>query len=205
MNNTDPRVDAYIAKSADFAKPILEYLRALVHRTCPEVKETIKWSFPNFDYRGSIMCSTASFKEHCALNFWLASRMSDPHHLLVTGEEKTSMGSLGKIKSLADLPAEEHLVAFIKEAMLLIDNGVKQKKPEKPKEPKELIVPDYVPAALARSPKALETFNNFSYSHKKDYVEWFEEAKTEATRNKRIDTAIEWMEEGKSRHWKYQR
>jgi uncharacterized protein YdeI (YjbR/CyaY-like superfamily) len=205
MKQTDPRVDAYILKSADFAIPILEYLRALVHTTCPEAKETIKWSFPNFDYHGSIMCSMASFKQHCSFGFWLASRMTDPHNLLSTGDEKSSMGQLGKIKSLADLPAEEHLIGFIEEAMALIDSGVKQQRPEKRSEPKFLVIPDYVPEALSKSPGALKNFNNFSYSNKKDYIEWFEEAKTEATRNRRIETAIEWIEEGKSRNWKYEK
>jgi uncharacterized protein YdeI (YjbR/CyaY-like superfamily) len=205
MQHTDPRIDTYILKSADFAIPILEYLRAVIHAACPEVKETMKWSFPNFEYRGSIMCNMASFKGHCSFGFWLASQLNDPHNVLASGDEKNAMGQLGKIKSLEDLPAEEYLTALIKEAMHMIDSGVKQKRPEKPKEPKELVIPDYVPEALARSPKAQETFAGFSYSNKKDYIEWFEEAKTEATRHKRIETAIEWMEEGKSRNWKYAR
>ncbi|MCE6990915.1 YdeI family protein [Dyadobacter sp. CY323] len=205
MQHTDPRVDTYILKSADFAIPILEYLRAVIHNACPEVKETMKWSFPNFDYHGSIMCNMASFKGHCSFGFWLASQLTDPHNVLTTGDEKNAMGQLGKIKSLDDLPSEEYLTGLVKEAMHLIDSGVKQKRSEKSAEPKELAIPDYVPEALSKSPKAQETFAKFSYSNKKDYIEWFEEAKTEATRNKRVATAIEWMEEGKSRNWKYER
>jgi uncharacterized protein YdeI (YjbR/CyaY-like superfamily) len=205
MNHTDPRVDNYIIKSADFAVPILVYLRELVHASCPEVRETMKWSFPHFEYKGSILCSMASFKYHCAFGFWYGSLLTDPHKLLATGEERNSMGSLGKIKSISDLPAAEHLTAFIAEVMQLIDVGTKVKKEEKPKEVKELVVPAYMLDALNDNPKALRTFDNFSYSQKKEYVEWLEDAKTEATRNKRLATAVGWMEEGKIRNWKYLR
>jgi hypothetical protein len=72
MGKNDPRIDDYIAKSQDFARPILEHLRDLVHKACPEVEETMKWSFPHFDYKG-MMCSMAAFKQHCAFGFWKAS------------------------------------------------------------------------------------------------------------------------------------
>ncbi|GGM77628.1 hypothetical protein GCM10010967_06580 [Dyadobacter beijingensis] len=203
MNHTDPRVDAYIVKSASFAIPILEYLRALVHGTCPEAKETIKWGFPNFEYKGSILCSMASFKQHCAFGFWLESRLSDPHQLLAVNGDRVGMGSLGKISSMEDLPAEAYLKGFILEAMRLIDSGVKMKKEDKPKEVKELTIPAYVTEALAGNTAAKQVFDDFSYSNKKEYVEWFEEAKTAATREKRVNQALEWMAEGKPRNWKY--
>lgn len=205
MNDTDPRIDAYIVKSATFAVPILEYLRSVVHMTCPEVKETIKWSFPHFEYKGSILCSMASFKQHCAFGFWLGSLLTDPNNLLASGNEKTSMGQLGRITSLEDLPAEEHLTGFIREAMDLIDRGVKQKKEEKPKENKELVVPEYFLEALSENKDALKTFTGFSYSQKKEYVDWVVDAKTEATREKRMATSVEWLSEGKIRNWKYVR
>lgn len=205
MSHTDPRIDAYIAKSASFAIPILEYLRALVHETCPEAKETMKWSFPHFEYKGSILCSMASFKQHCAFGFWLESRLSDPNNLLAVNGERVGMGSLGKIGSIEDLPAEEHLRGFILEAMRLIDSGVKLKKENKPQEAKELVVPAYVTEALAGNAAARKVFEEFSYSNKKEYVEWFEDAKTEATREKRIAQALEWLAEGKVRNWKYVR
>src|SRR4051794_24982863 len=117
----DSRVDDYIAKSADFAKPILAYLRKVVHEACPEVKETIKWSFPNFEYRGSILCNMASFKQHCSFGFWLGGQMSDPDHLIETSGEKTSMGHLGQIKSMADLPTAPVLGRYIREEMALTE------------------------------------------------------------------------------------
>ena len=205
MSHTDPRIDAYIVKSASFAIPILEYLRSLVHETCPEAKETMKWSFPHFEYQGSILCSMASFKQHCAFGFWLESRLSDPNNLLAVNGERVGMGSLGKIASIEDLPAEEHLRGFILEAMRLIDSGVKLKKENKPQEPKELVVPAYVTEALADHAAAKKVFEGFSYSNKKEYIEWFEDAKTEATREKRIAQALEWLAEGKVRNWKYVR
>ncbi len=205
MSHTDPRIDAYIVQSASFAIPILEYLRALVHETCPDVKETMKWSFPHFEYKGSILCSMASFKQHCSFGFWLESRLSDPDNLLAVNGERVGMGSLGKIAGIEDLPAEAHLKGFILEAMRLIDSGVKQKKEGKPKETKELVVPAYVTEALADNAAAKKAFEGFSYSNKKEYVDWFEEAKTEATREKRMAQALEWLAEGKVRNWKYLR
>ncbi|WP_426292959.1 YdeI/OmpD-associated family protein [Dyadobacter endophyticus] len=205
MSATDPRIDAYIVKSASFAIPILEYLRAFVHEACPEAKETMKWSFPHFEYKGAILCSMASFKRHCSFGFWLESRLSDPHNLLAVNGERVGMGSLGKISNIEDLPAEEHLRGFIVEAMHLIDSGVKQKKDDKPKETKELVVPTYVTQALEDNAAAKKVFEGFSYSNKKEYVEWFEDAKTEATREKRIAQALEWLAEGKVRNWKYVR
>lgn len=205
MSHTDPRIDAYIVKSASFAIPILEYLRALVHETCPEVKETMKWSFPHFEYKGSILCSMASFKQHCAFGFWLESRLSDPHNLLTVNGERVGMGSLGKIAKIEDLPAEEHLKGLILEVMRLIDSGVKPKKDNKPQETKELVIPDYVTEALAGNAAAKKVFEGFSYSNKKEYVQWFEDAKTESTREKRIAQALEWLAEGKVRNWKYVR
>ena len=205
MSHTDPRIDTYIIKSASFAIPVLEYLRALVHETCPDVKETMKWSFPHFEYKGSILCSMASFKQHCAFGFWLESRLTDPDKLLAVNGERVGMGSLGKITGIDDLPAEAHLKGFILEAMRLIDSGVKLKKENKPQEPKELVVPEYVTEALADNAAARKVFEGFSYSNKKEYVEWFEDAKTEATREKRIAQALEWLAEGKVRNWKYVR
>ncbi|KQS33325.1 YdeI family protein [Dyadobacter sp. Leaf189] len=206
MNHTDPRIDAYIVKSAPFAIPILEYLRSIVHAACPDVKETMKWSFPHFEYNGSILCSMASFKQHCAFSFWLATRLSDPNGLLASDTEKTSMGHLGRITSLESLPAEEHLTGFVTEAMELIDKGVKIKNAGGVvKEKKELVIPDYLLEALEENPQAKTYFNAFSQSGKKEYVMWLEEAKTETTRMKRVETAIEWIGEGKSRNWKYER
>ena len=202
MAPTEPRIDEYISKSADFAKPILNHLRSLIHNACPEVKETIKWSFPNFDYGGSILCSMASFKQHCAFTFWLGSRMSDPYKILAGVGEKTSMGHLGQIKTLQDLPSDEILMQYIKEAMALIDKGTKMPKKEKTSL-KELEIPQYFLTALHQNEKALKNFEKFSPSHKKEYIEWIVDAKTEATRNKRLSTAIEWIEEGKGRNWKY--
>ncbi len=200
MNNTNERVDAYIAKSADFAKPILTHLRVLVHEACPEIVETWKWSFPNFEYKG-IVCNMAAFKQHCTFGFWKASLMKDADKLLSAGSE--AMGQLGKIKSLADLPPDEVLLAYIREAVELNEKGVKLPLRAVAGAKKELEVPEYLAAALEGSSKAAETFENFSYSNKKEYVEWIREAKTVETRAKRLASAIEWMNEGKPRHWKY--
>lgn len=204
MPQYDPRIDAYIEKAADFAKPILTHLRELVHTACPDVEETWKWSFPHFMYKGAILCSMAAFKEHAVFGFWKASLMADTDEVL-TLKDRESMGHLGKLQTLKDLPKDTVLKKYIKAAMKLNEDGVKLPPKSKPteKEKKELAVPDYLTKELKKNKAAAKVFNAFSYSNKKEYVEWFEEAKTDETRNKRLVQAVEWMAEGKSRHWKY--
>lgn len=202
MAKTDKRVELYIGKAQPFAQPILIHILELVHRACPAVEETFKWSFPCFMYNGSILCSMASFKQHCAFGFWLESKMKDPHKVLSRGKGRTSMGHLGRLTTVKDLPADKILIAYIKEAMSLIDKGVKLTK-AKPTSKAELKIPTYFTAALKKNKKALITFQNFSPSNKKEYVLWVTEAKTEETRKKRLETSVQWMAEGKIRNWKY--
>ncbi|NJD23222.1 MAG: hypothetical protein FIA82_11230 [Melioribacter sp.] len=203
MGKKDLRVDAYIAKSQDFAKPILKHLRELVHKACPDVEETIKWSFASFDYKGPF-CSMAAFKQHCVFGFWKAALMKDPV-LMSNAKSETAMGHLGRITSLKDLPSDKTLISYLKEAAKLNADGVKLPKKKISSEKKVIVVPNYFSKELKKNQKANETFNNFSYSHKKEYVEWITEAKTEETRNKRIATTLEWLAEGKARNWKYEK
>ena len=197
MPTIDPFVDAYIEKSPDFAKPVLTHLRALVHEVCPDVTETLKWSMPSFEYKG-ILCGFASFKQHCTFGFWKQSLMESDEF----SETKTAMGSFGKLTSLADLPKDAVMKKLIKQAMKLNDEGVKVTKPKHEK--KELAVPDILLEALAKNDKAAETFEAFPPSCKREYVEWITEAKTDATRDKRLATTMEWLTEGKRRNWKYE-
>jgi uncharacterized protein YdeI (YjbR/CyaY-like superfamily) len=196
MPKTDPRIDAYIARSADFAKPILRHLRKLVHTACPDVGETMKWSAPHFDYKG-IMCSMAAFKEHCAFGFW-------KHALVMAGGgAREAMGSFGRITSLDDLPSDREIVGYVKKAAALNDEGVMvARRPAGPKAP--LRVPKDLAAGLKKSAPARRHFDAFSPSQKRDYLEWLSEAKTDATRTKRLGTALAWIAEGKARHWKYE-
>ncbi|MBM3840792.1 MAG: hypothetical protein FJ398_23110 [Verrucomicrobia bacterium] len=175
MGKRDDRVDAYIAKSADFAKPILNHIRKLVHHACPDVEETMKWSFPHFDYKG-VLCSMASFKAHCAFGFWKGALIFGKDKGPATPEDQ-AMGQFGRITSLSDLPKDDVLIGYIKKAVELNEAGVKLSVRPKSKDKKELIVPDYFVALLKKNKKALSTFEAFSYSHKKEYVEWITEAK----------------------------
>ena len=201
MPDMDARVDAYIEKAAPFAKPILLKIRKLIFQACPEASETIKWSFPNYEVHGSMLCSMAAFKEHCTMGFWKASILKDPDGILKLAD-KHSMGHLEKLVSLKDLPSDKILLAYLKEAALLNKNKVKLTKPKAaPK--KELPVPDLLVAALKKNKKAAQGFETFSPSQKREYIEWIQEAKTEETAEKRIKTTVEWSAEGKSRNWKY--
>ena len=204
MQHTDPRVDAYIAKAAPFAQPILQHLRALVHKACPSATENIKWGRPFFEHQG-ILSAMSAFKQHCSFMLWGASLLSDPHKILQK-EEDSGMGQFGQLTSVKDLPADKILIAYIKEAAALNEQGIKARaKPAVKKDKKELEIPDYFQKALAKNKKAAATFADFSYTNQKDYVEWITEAKTETTREKRIATAIEWLAEGKNRNWKYEK
>lgn len=201
MPKTDKRIDAYIAKSAEFAQPILKHLRAVVHEGCPDVTETIKWGMPHFDYKG-IMCGMSAFKEHCAFGFWKGSLIIDAKE----NKNVDAMGQFGRITSVKDLPPKKTLVAYVRKAAELNDAGIKVPGRAKPRsEKKELVVPDYFISALRKSKKASATFEAFPYSKRKDYVEWITEAKTEETRSRRMRTSIEWLAEGKARNWKYER
>lgn len=201
MGKKDERVDAYIAKSADFAKPILAHLRELVHSGCPDVEETIKWGFPNFVYNG-LLCNMASFKQHCSFGFWKATRIPDSRNLLWK-IGKTAMGNFGQLKSLSDLPPDRIFIAYVQQAAKLNAEGVKVPLRRRGTEKKILKVPKYFREALARNKKAQKIFENFSYTNKKEYIGWITGAKTEETRNKRLADSIEWLSEGKIRNWKY--
>lgn len=193
----------YIDDAQAFAQPILYHLRECVHTACPGVEETFKWSFPNFLYKGKILCHMASFKEHVAFGFWLGSLMQDPHGCFIRGND-SGMGQFGKISKLEDLPERGILLAYIREAMDLIDAGKTLKK-EGERKAKVLETPAYLEDMLSHNPVAEEVFRKFSQSHRNEYIEWITEAKTEATRQKRLSQTIEWLHEGKSRNWKYAR
>ena len=191
MGRKDPRVDAYIENAADFAKPILVHIRKVVHTALPDVEEDIKWRTPTFMYKG-ILCGMAAFKSYCAMGFWKESLVFD-----------SRKDEIGRIESLSDLPADKALIALLKKAAKLNDDGVKVAKMAPTGARKPLKVPSYLTAALKKNKRAQAAFSDFSHSHKKEYVEWLTEAKTDATRQKRLETAIGWIAEGKARNWKY--
>ncbi|WP_295773322.1 DUF1801 domain-containing protein [uncultured Mucilaginibacter sp.] len=202
MSQTDIRIDDYITKSAEFAQPVLIHLRTLVHQACSQIQETIKWSMPFFEYKGTV-CNMAAFKQHCTFGFWKGKLLPDPHGILNMKDEN-AMGQLGRITGLSDLPPDEVLIQYIKEAIALNENGVKVEK-AKPATKADLVIPDYFIDFLNQHPKAAAQFNQYGYSHQKEYVQWITEAKTETTRLKRMQTSVEWLSEGKSRNWKYQK
>jgi len=202
MEKHSPKIDAYIEKSQDFAKPVLEYIRETVHEFCPDAEETMKWSFPHFMYKGKILCAMASFKQHCTFGFWLEKEMKTMHEI-TRNIEKNSMFSLGKITGIEDLPPKIQLKKALTEAMELTDMGVTVKKAAPSKTETEM--PDYFQTALNENIKALKVFEKSSPSFRKEYISWIIEAKTEATRNKRMEQSLEWIAEGKSRNWKYEK
>lgn len=201
----DRKIDEYIAKSEDFAKPILEHWRQLVHDTCPDVTEAIKWGIPHFDYKGDFMCVMASYKNHCSFTFLKAVLMSDPR-LKDGAELKPVQRFLGKVTKLSELPADKEFIKMIKEAMVLNEKGMKVAAVPKADKPlKVLEMPDYFSKELAKNKKAKAIFEEKSASFRKDYIVWITEAKTDATRQKRMEEAIGWIAEGKGRFWKYEK
>ena len=192
MASHNPRIDAYIAKSGDFAKPILEQVRTLVHAACPEVEETIKWGVPFYLHQG-ILATTPSFKRHCALIFWKG-------RLFLTNDQKKA---LRRLTSKTDLPAKKILSNYIKQAIKLNTDGVKAPARSETKPKKPVVVPPYFRTALKKNKQALAAFEKLSPSHKREYVEWIVEAKREETRAVRIEKAVKQLAEKKSLHWKY--
>jgi uncharacterized protein YdeI (YjbR/CyaY-like superfamily) len=205
MEQYDNRVDAYIEKSADFAKPILKYLRELVHRASPEITETMKWSAPFFEYNG-VLCFMMAFKQHAGFGFWKADQLPDPHGILHT-EGGESAGSIGKLTTVADIPDDDILIWYIRQAIAQ-KGALKEAKPAAKKAVSKPAAaapdtPDYLAELLYKAPDAKAYFEKFSPSQKKEYITWFEDAKSEATREKRLKEGLEWISEGKTRHWKY--
>jgi uncharacterized protein YdeI (YjbR/CyaY-like superfamily) len=193
------KTDLYISRSENFAKPVLIHLRSVIHKVCPEVVETIKWGVPYFEYHGNL-CMFAAFREHCVFGFWKATALSDPDKIFHEMPD-AAMGHLGRLTSLNDLPADEVLEKYIKEAMYLNESGVKV--PRNKHEKKELEVPAEFDEALDRNHTARKVFDSFSIGNKRDYAEWIADAKTAETRMRRIETAVEWIAEGKVKNWKY--
>jgi uncharacterized protein YdeI (YjbR/CyaY-like superfamily) len=199
MANHDPRVDAYIAKSASFARPILEHLRALVHEACPTVDESLKWSMPFFSYKAAPMCMMAAFKQHCSFGFWLSKEVTG-------GSDEDGMGQFGKLASLKDLPPDRQLSAHLKKAMALNEAGVKKARPKAAAKPAPAL-PDDLASLLAQKKHAAarKAWESFPPGAQREYVDWIAEAKTDATRQKRLATTLEWLAEGKRRNWKYEK
>lgn len=192
----DPRIDDYIAKSAPFARPILEHVRQRVHDVVPDVEETLKWSAPGFTLNGAILLIMAAFKAHAAINFWRGQEIRG------ASASDGAMGQFGKLTSLDDLPPDAELDALISKAVELAGSAPAPRKTKHAPKPIPEMHPDFA-AALANAPKARETLDGFPPSAQRDYLEWISEAKQDSTRSKRIASAVEWLSEGKRRHWKY--
>ena len=198
----DERIDEYILRAQPFAQPILNHLRTLVHKACRDVEETIKWGMPFMEYKGPL-CNMAAFKGHCTFGFWKAALMENSGEL--AKNQNSAMGHLGRITSLKDLPSDKEIITLINEAILLNEQGIKVAPKEKNSITIEIATPDYFLKALKKNKKAFEIFEAFAPSHRKEYNSWIIDAKTEPTRIKRITQAIEWIENGKGRNWKYEK
>jgi uncharacterized protein YdeI (YjbR/CyaY-like superfamily) len=199
MGKKDPRVDAYIAKSGDFARPILIRAREVVHEACPDVEETLKWGMPSFMYEG-ILCGMAAFKQHASFGFWKSALILDAKG----NRADEAMGSFGRLTRVSDLPPKRVLIGYVKKAMELNEQKVSVPRKAAAKKP-PIKMPAALGAALAMNKKAREAFAGLSPSHRREYVEWITEAKTDETRGRRVATTLEWVSKGKSRNWKYER
>lgn len=197
---TDPRVDAYITKSADFAQPMMMHLRTLIHTACPDVEETLKWSMPSFIYKGKILCGMAAFKAHMAFHFWDGAEVTGK-----PAKEERGMGQFGKMTSMADLPGDAEVIAYVQKGMALIDAGAPTRR-RAAKPPKaEIPMPDDLATAMANNDAAAAFFDGLPPSARREYLEWVTTAKQVQTREKRIATTVAQCAEGKRLHWKYEK
>ena len=195
--NRDPRVDAYVEKQAEFAKPILKHLREAVHAACPTAEEAMKWGMPAFMYKGEILAHMAAFKAHASFGFWRGGQVVGEEN-----EQQSGMGQFGRLETVDDLPEPGALAELIRKAVALADAGVKPVRNKTTRAPAE--APDELIAALEENDAAAATFESFSPSCRREYIEWIADAKRSETRAKRVAQAIEWMAEGKKRNWKYE-
>jgi len=187
----DPRIDEYIAKAADFARPILEHLREVAHRALPGAEEAIKWGMPHFLVNGKNVAGMAAFKAHCTFVIHGDGRQGD------------AMGQFGRIGSITDVPDETELTTKLQAARERIESsGTAVRIVRKPKA--EIPMQEDFSAALDALPAAKANYEAFTPAQRRDYLEWITEAKTEGTRAKRIAQAVEWLAEGKKRNWKYE-
>ncbi len=200
----NPRVDAYIHHAKPFAQPILTHLRELVHAACPEIEEEIKWSRPFFVLSGVIVANMAAFTQHCSVGIW----GTEMQQILRADGVKFegSMGTFGRISSLADLPSDKVLLGYLRQAARFISSGQRTQSYKRPhrvakvaKEPQ----PEFL-AALKKNKATAKIFAGFSGSCQREYADWIAEAKRPETRDKRIAQAVEWIAEGRQRNWKYQ-
>lgn len=203
MTQFNSKVDAYIAKSEGFAKPILEHLRQIIHETCPDVEEDVKWGTPHYNYKGDYLCMMGGFKNHCSFSLYKAEFMKDKE---ITESVKAGkkFGYMDKLKSVSDLPPDKILVSLIKEAMVLNEQGIKKAKPVS-SQPKILETPGYLMELINANEKVKAVWESQSNAFRKDYLVWITDAKTDATRKKRIEQSFEWIAEGKRRFWQYEK
>ncbi|MES2006117.1 MAG: YdeI/OmpD-associated family protein [Bacteroidota bacterium] len=200
MAQLNKKVTEYISNSAEFAQGIMEHLRQIIHETCPDAEEDIKWGTPHYSYKGDHLCMMGGFKNHCSFSLYKAEFIKDKEIMLSVKAGK-KFGYMDKLKSIADLPSKKILVSLLKEAMTINEKGIKKEKPVSDK-PKLVETPDYLIQRLSTDPKAKEIFNTKSNSFRKEYIVWISDAKTDETRQKRLAEAMEWIAEGKSRFWK---
>jgi uncharacterized protein YdeI (YjbR/CyaY-like superfamily) len=197
-----PEVDAYIAGSAEFARPILGKIREAFHAGCPALEERLKWGVPSFEYNG-LLGGMAAFKKHVAFGFWKSRLMEGFAERFAAAPRASFMGA--RLESVKDLPPKRVLVAFVRQAVRLNEEAIRDLRAARPSRPSRVAVPRDLALALAANARAKRTFEAFPPSAKRDYAEWIVEAKTEATRRRRLDTAVQWLAEGKRRNWKYER
>lgn len=202
MGKKDTRVDLYIAKLPEFSRAICTRFRGIVHEASPEIEEDIKWGHPSFTHKG-IVCGMAAFKAHVVIHFWKSALLTGSHVRRAT-DDKT-LERLERVTSVDELPPKAAIAAYVKAAVKLNDGAVRAPKEEAPprKTKAPLRTPPSLSKALARNARAKATYDGFSPSHKREYVEWIADAKSEETRDRRIEQALGWMAEGKPRNWKY--
>ena len=193
----DPRIDTYIAKAQPFAQPILEHIRERVHAAAPGAVETTKWSAPAFTVDGKILLIMAAFKAHAALNFWRGQELRGGK------ADADGMGQFGRLTSLADLPGEAELDRLIREAAALAKAAPAPRQVKHAPKPSAEVHPDFA-AALKANAQAQAVLDAFPPSARREYLDWVADAKQDATRARRIADAVQWLSEGKRRHWKYE-
>lgn len=196
MNEASENITAYIEKATPEFKEVMIALRSVLNNPNFDIKEDWKWGAPNFNNEGMI-CWLAHFRNHVGMNFFKGTLIKDKYNLFTHYREEKGNRQL-KFSDINQIIPEQ-IEYYIEEAIKLNQENIKVVKKEI-----DTSLPLDLETELNNNPKAKMFFESLAPSYKRDYIEWIEEAKREATRTKRLATTMEWLSEGKKKNWKYE-
>ncbi|MCB0792148.1 MAG: DUF1801 domain-containing protein [Flavobacteriales bacterium] len=196
------RINSHIAEQDEWKRRLMVRLRQLIHQVDPGIEETWRWNGPHFD-RNGIMLGMSAHKTCVSIWFHKGALLKDPRRLFEPLEKDEAKGMrVYKLKE-SDAIDEKAFTELVKQAVKLNEDGVKlsEAKPAR----KTLVVPPELESVLKKDQHAMTNWEGFSYSKKKDYIEWVTDAKREETRKRRIAQAFQLIRDGLALNERYEK